>query len=181
MLADADFGRGMKTLGQAGLSFEAWLFHPQIPELTELARAFPEVPIVLDHLGAPLGIGPYRDRRVEVLAEWRSSIRDLAGCENVTIKLGGIGMPLFGMDWHERPDGATSTEIADTWGDEIRWCIEQFGVGRAMFESNFPVDRASCSYATLWNAFKLIAANASPAEKAALFHDTAVNVYRLNS
>jgi predicted TIM-barrel fold metal-dependent hydrolase len=179
MLADADFRRGLRTLGQAGLSFEAWLFHPQIAELTELARAFPDVPIVLDHLGAPLGIGPYHDHRAEVLASWRTSIHDLASCANVTIKLGGIGMPLFGMDWHEREGGATSAEIADTWGEEIRWCIEEFGVERAMFESNFPVDRASCSYATLWNAFKIIAADASPAEKAALFHDTAVRVYRL--
>jgi predicted TIM-barrel fold metal-dependent hydrolase len=180
MLADSDFRRGLQILGRAGLSFEAWLFHPQIPELTALARAFPEVPIVLDHLGAPLGIGPYRDHRADVLVTWRASLRDLAACPNVTIKLGGIGMPLFGMDWHERAGGASSSELAEAWGDEIRWCIEEFGPERAMFESNFPVDKASCSYATLWNAFKIIAADASPSEKAALFHDTAVRVYRLN-
>ena len=180
MLAGSDFRRGLQSLGRAGLSYEAWLFHPQIPELTDLARAYPEVPIVLDHLGAPLGIGPYRDHRADVLATWRASLHDLATCPNVTIKLGGIGMPLFGMDWHERAGGATSTELAEAWGDEIRWCIEEFGAERAMFESNFPVDKASCSYAALWNAFKIIAADASPSEKAALFHDTAAGVYRLN-
>jgi L-fuconolactonase len=181
LLADPDFRRGFPSLGRAGLSYEAWLFHPQIPELTDLARAFPEVPIVLDHLGAPVGYGPYRNQRAEVLKSWRDALAELAGCPNVTIKLGGIGMSLFGMDWHDRDEGASSVELADTWGEEIRWCIEQFGVDRAMFESNFPVDKMSCSYVALWNAFKLIAAGASPSEKAALFHDTATRSYRLDA
>jgi predicted TIM-barrel fold metal-dependent hydrolase len=161
------------------LSFDAWTYHPQIPELTELARAHPDVPIVLDHLGGPLGIGPYQGRRGEVMAVWRSYLSALAPCPNVVVKLGGIGMPVFGMEWHHTPEGASSDQLASVWGEDIRWCIEQFGVDRCMFESNFPVDRASCAYSVLWNAFKRIAADASPAEKAALFHDTAVRTYRL--
>ena len=152
---------------------------PQIPELTALARAHPEVPIILDHLGGPLGIGPYRDRREEVITNWRSAMRQLAGCPNVMVKLGGIGMPSFGQLWHEQPGGATSEQIAAAYGAEIRWCIEQFGVNRCMFESNFPVDKVSCSYVVLWNAFKRIVADASRSEKTALFHDTAVAAYRL--
>lgn len=179
LLAEPAFRNGFAALGRAGLSFDAWLFHPQIAELADLARAHPEVPVVLDHLGGPLGIGPYAGRRDEVLAVWRTAMDDLAGCENVTVKLGGIGMPIFGMGWHKDPAGATSEQLADTWGPEIRWCIERFGVDRCMFESNFPVDKASCSYAVLWNAFKRIAADASAAEKAALFHDTASSTYRL--
>ncbi|HEY5273220.1 MAG TPA: amidohydrolase family protein [Acidimicrobiales bacterium] len=180
LLGDADFKRGFPGLGRNGLSFEAWLYHPQIPELTEVARAFPEVPILLDHLGGMVGVGPYRDHQADVHATWRASLSELATCPNVTIKLGGIGMPMFGMDWHEHPDSTTSADIANRWGDDIRWCIEEFGVERAMFESNFPVDKVSCSYAVLWNAFKIIAADASSSEKAALFHDTAVRFYRLD-
>jgi predicted TIM-barrel fold metal-dependent hydrolase len=179
LLSDRAFRSGFTALGRAGLSFDAWLYHPQIPDLTDLARAHPEVTIVLDHLGGPLGIGPYRGHRDEMLKSWRVAMEDLATCPNVVVKLGGIGMPVFGMNWHRRPDATTSEDLAAAWGDDIRWCIDQFGVDRCMFESNFPVDKASCSYAVLWNAFKRIVIDASPSEKAALFHDTAMRTYRL--
>jgi L-fuconolactonase len=179
LLGDPAFRSGFAALGRASLSFDAWLYHPQIPELTALARAHPDVAIVLDHLGGPLGIGPYAARRDETLVAWRSSMRDLATCPNVVIKLGGIGMPIFGMKWHRQSDITTSEALAGAWGGEIRWCVEQFGVDRCMFESNFPVDKVSCSYAVLWNAFKRIAVDSSPSEKAALFHDTATRTYRL--
>jgi predicted TIM-barrel fold metal-dependent hydrolase len=177
LLADPDFRRGIAALGAAGLRFDAWLYHPQLPELVDLARAHPDVPIVLDHLGGPLGIGPYEGRRDEVLETWRASMQDVAACENVSLKLGGIGMPIYGMGFHKREGGASSDELAAAWGEPIRWCIERFGVDRCMFESNFPVDRASCDYVTLWNAFKRITADASPDDKAALFAGTARRVY----
>ena len=135
--------------------------------------------IIANHLAGPIADGPYRGRRAEVLEAWRTGMSDLSECPNVAVKLGGIGMTYFGMDWHERPDGATSEELAAVWGEEIRWCIEQFGVDRCMFESNFPVDRVSCSYAVLWNGFKRMTADASAAERAALFHDTATRIYRV--
>lgn len=181
LLADPAFRNGFAALGRAGLSFDAWLYHPQLTELADLARAHPEVPVVLDHLGGPLGIGPYSGHRTEVLAAWRSAMDDVAACDNVVLKLGGIGMPIFGLDWHKQPEPTTSEDLAATWGDEIRWCIERFGADRCMFESNFPVDKVSCSYLVLWNTFKRIAAGASDAEKDALFHDTAVRAYRLDT
>lgn len=173
-----DFRRGFAALGAAGLSFDAWLYHPQLPELVDLCRAHPDVPVILDHLGAPLGIGPYAGRRDEVLAGWRTSMVDVAGCANVALKLCGIGMPIYGMQWH-RQGGASVEQLVETWGEPIRWCIETFGAERCMFESNFPVDKVSCTYADLWAAFEVMAEGASDTEHDALFHATATRVYRL--
>lgn len=180
LLGLPDFDRGITALSAAGLSFDAWLYHPQLGELAAMARAHPSLPIVLDHLGGPLGIGPYAGRRDEIIATWRTALTEVAACPNVVLKLGGIGMPIFGLDFHKAPVPPSSEDLAAAWAEPIRWCIEAFGVDRAMFESNFPVDKASCSYQVLWNAFKRIVADASPAERAALFHDNAVRVYGLS-
>lgn len=179
LLLQDDFRRGFAALGRAGLRFDAWMYHPQLPELANLARAHPDVPVILDHLGGPLGIGPYSADRDVMLDVWRDGMRQVAACDNVVLKVGGIGMPVFGLDWHKRDVPPTSEELAAAWGPDIRWCIELFGVDRCMFESNFPVDRASCSYVVLWNAFKRMAADASESEKSWLFHDTAARAYAL--
>jgi predicted TIM-barrel fold metal-dependent hydrolase len=179
LLGADGFRSGIGALARVGLSFDAWLYHPQLPELAALARAHEDVVIVLDHLGGPLGIGPYRGRREEVLAVWREAMADVATCQNVVLKLGGIGMAVFGLGFHRQDRGATAEELAGAWRDEIRWCIERFGVERCMFESNFPVDKVSCSYRDLWDAFAIMVDDASAADRAALFHDNAVRTYRL--
>jgi L-fuconolactonase len=179
LLADKAFRSGLAAAGRAGLSFDAWLYHPQIGELVDLALAQPDVLIILDHLGGPLGVGPYRDRG-GVVDSWRASMTRLSQCSNVMVKLGGIGMRVFGVRSARGRGGATSQELSAFWGDQISWCIEQFGVDRCMFESNFPLDRATCSYLVLWNAFKKIVVGASAAEKAALFSGTARRAYRLH-
>jgi predicted TIM-barrel fold metal-dependent hydrolase len=179
LLGHDDFRAGLATLGRMGLSFDAWMYHPQLGELVDLARAHPDVTIVLDHLGGPLGIGPYADRRDEVRAAWEAPMAELAGCSNVHLKLGGIGMAIYGLAWHHAPAAPTSEALAGAWGPQIEWCIERFGPDRCMFESNFPVDRRSCSYVVLWNAFKRIAAGCSDAERAELFRGTARRAYRL--
>ena len=178
LLGRDDFRSGFAAIGAAGLSFDAWLYHPHLPELVELCHAHPDVPVILDHLGGPLGIGPYAGRRDEVLAAWRAAMADVARCENVVLKLGGIGMPIFGMRWHH-DGGASSDQLVETWGEPVRWCIDTFGADRCMFESNFPVDKVSCTYAALWEAFEAMAAGASPAERDALFAGTATRAYRL--
>jgi predicted TIM-barrel fold metal-dependent hydrolase len=178
LLGREDFRRGFAALGAAGLSFDAWLYHPQLPQLIDLCRAVPDTPVILDHLGGPLGVGPYAGRRDEVLATWRASMTDVASCDNVSLKLGGIGMAIYGMGW-QRTGGASVEQLVEAWGEPIRWCIETFGSERCMFESNFPVDKVSCSYADLWAAFERIADDTSAAEREALFAATATRVYRL--
>jgi predicted TIM-barrel fold metal-dependent hydrolase len=180
MLGDPSFREGFAELGRRGLSFDAWLYHTQIGELTDLARAFPDTTIVLDHLGGPLGIGPYAGRRQEIFEQWRRDITELARCENVVAKLGGMVMPVNGFGFHKRERPASSDEIVAATGDYYRHMLDCFGPTRCMFESNFPVDKQSCSYQVLWNAFKKLVAGASAAEKAALFHDTAARTYRLD-
>ena len=176
---DAGFRRGFAELARRGLAFDAWLYHPEIPELTDLAKAFPDTTIVLDHFGGPLGIGPYAGRRAEIFAGWKGAIRALADRPNVVAKLGGLVMAINGFGFHKRAEPPTSVELAETTRDWYLHAIDCFGVHRCMFESNFPVDKVSTSYAVLWNSFKRIAAACSAAEKAALFHDTAMRVYRL--
>jgi len=170
---------GFARLAPLGLSFDAWMYHTQLSELVDLARAFPATPIVLDHVGGAIGLGPYAGKRDEVFAEWSGRIRELAQCPNVHIKLGGLGMRMFGFDMHNGELPPSSEELAAAWRPYIETCIAAFGSERAMFESNFPVDKGSCSYTALWNAFKRIAAGYSAAEKAALFAGTASNFYKL--
>ncbi len=179
MMSDATFVDGVRRLGARGRSFDAWLYHRQIPELTALARAVPECTFVLDHLGGPLGIGPYEGKRDEVLATWRGDIAELASCENVIVKVGGIGMVIYGVGYEHRQLPPSSDDLVADWGGPMLYTIEQFGADRCMFESNFPVDKESFSYATMWNAYKKIAAAATEDEKASLFRETAKRVYRL--
>ena len=180
LLGDAGFREGFARLGTLGLSFDAWLYFHQIVELADLARAFPDTTVVLDHVGAPIGVGVYAGRRAEVFEAWRTAIRDIARCPNAVVKLGGLGMKVMGFGFETRPRAPGSAELAAAWRPYVETCIEAFGVDRCMFESNFPVDRQSCSYAVLWNAFKRLAAGCSEAEKHALFVGTASRVYRLD-
>jgi predicted TIM-barrel fold metal-dependent hydrolase len=179
MLSDTVFREGFAQLAPRQLSFDAWLYHPQISELTDLARAFPDTTIILDHLGGPLGIGPYESSREAIFKRWREDISALAECENVVAKLGGMVMPINGFGFHKNDQPPTSDAILAATGDYYRHMLDCFGAGRCMFESNFPVDKQSCSYRTLWNAFKKLVTDASASEKAALFHDTAARVYRI--
>ena len=174
-----DFRAGFAQLAPRGLSFEAWCYHRQIPDVTALARAFPDTTIILDHFGGPVGVGAYAGRAREVHAEWRGYIGELATCPNVMAKLGGLNMEVNGFGWHEQPRPPSSQKLADATRPYYEFTIEKFGVDRCMFESNFPVDAVSCSYTVLWNSFKLMCEDFSKTERAQLLHDTAARVYRL--
>lgn len=180
LLMDDTYRAGFAHLARFGLSYEAWLYHPQIQELTDLARAFPDTVIILNHFGGPVGIGPYAGRREELFAVWQADIAELATCQNVVAKLGGLNMAINGFGWHEKPKPPTSEELMAATRPWYEYTIEQFGADRCLFESNFPVDKLSCSYGVLWNAFKRLTAGCSDAEKASLYHDTAARIYRLD-
>lgn len=176
---NATFRRGFAELAPRGLSYEAWCYHTQIGELADLARAFPDTTIVLDHFGGPLGIGRWANREAEVFESWKRSVDELAECPNVHAKLGGLAMAVNGFGWHdaERPPDSETLLAANRHYYE--YTIERFGVPRCMFESNFPVDRESCSFTVLWNMFKRLTTNCSADEKRALFHDNAARLYRI--
>ncbi|MCC7367140.1 MAG: amidohydrolase [Chloroflexi bacterium] len=179
LLGDPTFREGFSRLAPLGLSFDAWLYHPQLDELTALARAYPDTPIVLNHIGAPLGVGPYAGRRDEVFQTWAQSIRELATCQNVHVKLGGMGMGRYGNGFHELPRPPSSEALAAACQPYVDTCVEAFGSARCMFESNFPVDKGAYPYAAYWNACKRLAQGASASVKADLFRDTATRFYRL--
>ena len=180
MLGDAGFREGFSQLAPLGLSFDAWLYHPQIDELTALAQAFPDTQIVLDHCGGPLAIGVHAGQRDAIFLTWQASIRRLAKCPNVHVKTGGLGMRINGYDFHEQTDPPGSATLAAAWKPYIDTCIEAFGASRCMFESNFPVDKGSYSYSIYWNACKRLASGASATDKADLFSRTAARFYRLD-
>ena len=180
LLLDAQFRRGFACLAPRGLSFDAWMYHTQLSELADLAEAFPGTRVVLNHVGGPIGIGPYAGQRDAVFADWQRSISQLARCQNVSVKLGGMGMRVFGFDFASHDQPPDSQALAQAWAPYVMACIEAFGPSRCMFESNFPVDKGSASYVVIWNAFKRITAALGADERQALFLQTAAGVYGID-
>ncbi|HZZ66914.1 MAG TPA: amidohydrolase family protein [Phenylobacterium sp.] len=176
---DGKFREGFARLGPLGLTFDAWLLEPQLPDVIDLARAFPDQTIILDHVGTPLGRASYEGRLPERFGVWRDNIRQLAKSPKVVVKLGGLAMAFCNFPSFLSEPRAPSEQLAAEWAPYIETCIEAFEPKRCMFESNFPVDMGACSYATLWNAFKRIASGYSADEKTALFSGTATKTYRL--
>jgi L-fuconolactonase len=178
-MLEATWRAGFARLAPLNLTFEAWLYHPQLSDLADLARAFPQTTIILNHVGGPIGIGPYKGKEAETFALWKAGISELGKYKNVVVKLGGLGMLMGMFDFSAREKPPSSMDLATAYKPYIETCIAAFGVERAMFQSNFPPDGASSSYPILWNAFKRLAAGYSASEKAALFSGTAKRIYRL--
>ena len=179
ILSGEPYRSGARVLARMGLCLETGVMFPQLPELADFAKSVPEVTIVLNHIGGLMRTGPYANRDEEVLATWRSGITAVGACPNVIIKLGGIGMPRYGFDWHTRDEPIGSEELAESMSPFMNHCIEQFGPSRSMFESNFPVDKVAYSYHVLYNAFKRLSKGYSASERADMFEDTAARVYRI--
>jgi L-fuconolactonase len=177
MLLDAAFRAGFAALSALGLVFDAWVYHPQLGEVADLADKFPNTQIVLNHVGSPILGGPYAGDRAKVFSDWRAGMAELAKHPNVTVKLGALPIRLPGVSTAAKDLPPSSEEIAAAWRPWLETSIALFGADRCMFESNFPVQKRWCSYQVVWNAFKRITANASRTEKAALFAGTAARVY----
>jgi predicted TIM-barrel fold metal-dependent hydrolase len=179
LLLEAAFRDGARRLGKRGLTLDVWAYHTQLEEFEDLVRDCPETTIILDHLGGPLGAGPYKGRRDEVLADWRASMGRIADLPNVSVKLGGLAMGVGGFDFHLADQPPASEMLAAAWDPYISFVIERFGTKRCMFESNFPVDKGMVSYGSLWNAFKRLTRDFSASERQDLFFSTATRVYDL--
>jgi L-fuconolactonase len=177
----AAFRQAVALLGRRNLVYDAWVYHPQLHQVAELARACPDTQVVLDHAGGPVGIGRYQSRREDGFKEWRLAMKAVSACPNIAVKIGGLAMRISGYDFHAGAMPPSSEQIAQAFKAYVETCIEYFGVARCMFESNFPVDKASYSYRVLWNAYKRITTGLSTAEKTALFAGTAAKIYRLKN
>ncbi len=177
------FMAGYALLDKLNLSFDNYSpDFERLPDLAKLAAAFPDVPVIVNHLGGK--IDP--DGGSDAFEKWRTCIDAVAGCPNAFMKVGGAQQrvgpwePSFHINQRDEPIG--SEELCDLLYPFYIHAIEAFGPDRCMFESNFPVDKESVSYRTLWNTFKRIATRAglSESEKAAIFSGTAAKVYRLS-
>ena len=179
MMAETKFREGLSKLIDRGHSFDALVYHPQLSELTELVDAFPNGVFVLNHIGRPLGVGPYQGHRDKVFEVWKKDMAKLAERSNVLVKVGGLGNRVSGFGWDTQPEPPNSQELVEKTSPYYLYTIEVFGPERCMFESNFPVDKNSYSYKTIWNSFKRMTQGFSSTEKTWLFHDTAAKAYRL--
>ncbi len=180
LYAQPSFRLGVRVLGRMGLTYDTWHYHHQNAAFADLARAVPETTMILDHFGTPLGVGPYAGKREQIFTAWKKDIEAIAKCPNVVAKLGGLAMPDNGFGWDARATPASSDELVEAQRRYYLHTIDCFGPDRCMFESNFPVDKRSISYAVMYNALKKIAAGYTPAERHAMFYGTAERVYRLN-
>ena len=178
MLVSAKSREAAGVLARRGLSLDSWLYHPQLDEVSALADAFPDLTIVLNHVGSPILGGPYRGRKDEVFEDWRTRILRVGERDNVFVKLGALPIRMSDFEGdRDVPPG--SEEVAAAWRPWIETCIEAFGPSRSMYESNFPVQKRWCSFQVCWNAFKRISAGASDPEKGDLFSGAAAQAYRI--
>lgn len=180
LLAEPAVREGIACLGRNGLVFETFVFHPQLPQVAELAAACSDTTIVLNAFGGPLGVGPYKDRRSEVFAEWRSGMATVAEQPNVSVHIGGFGAKMLGFGFHKRPVPPTIEDFAAAWEPYLHACLEAFGPQRCMLTSNFPEDRSSITYRQIWNVFKYLCRDLTIGEKAMIFSGTSAKLYKLD-
>ena len=179
LMSHPKFIEGAKCLIDAGLSLDFWIYHTQLGEMEKIARTLPELSIILNHIGGPIHLGEYEGKQALTHREWRTAMMRLSRLPNIKVKLGGLGMEVNGAKFHLNQDPPYSFELANIWKPWIYETINMFGVDKCMFESNFPVDKGSCSYGSLWNAFKIISENMSDNEKNKLFYENAAKIYKI--
>ena len=179
LMLHPNFIDGAKCIQDANLSLDFWIYHTQLNEMEKIARALPDLTIILNHIGGPIHLGEYEGKQAATHREWRSAMMRLSRIPNINVKLGGLGMAVNGAKFHNSKFPPNSVQLSDVWKPWIYETIDMFGFDRCMFESNFPVDKGSCSYGTLWNAFKILATDMSDDEKNKLFSKNAARIYKI--
>lgn len=159
-MTDARWRSGYALLARHGLRFDLQTPWWHLAEAAELASAFPDTPIVLNHTGLPA------DRSPEGIRGWKSAMAAFAACPNVAVKISGLGEA--GRRW-----------TVSSNRDIVRTVIDLFGAGRCMFASNFPVDSLCASFATIFGGFREIVRDLSAAEQRGLFVDNAIRIYAM--
>lgn len=180
LLRSDAFRAGAGLLSEFGLTLDVWAYQTQLDEVCALAKALPDLTIVIDHCGGPLGVGPYRHDDPTAFAEWRNAVRRVAVHPNTRVKIGGFGLSVMGYNYASRPTPPHSNELAADWAPHVETCLEAFGAERSMFESNFPVDKGQFGYRAVWNAFKRLAAPLTDRERADLFWRCASRCYGID-
>jgi L-fuconolactonase len=179
LMLHPNFIDGAKCVQDANLSLDFWIYHTQLNEMEKIARALPDLTIILNHIGGPIHIGEYEGKQAATHREWRSAMMRLSRIPNINVKLGGLGMAVNGAKFHNSKFPPNSVQLSDVWKPWIYETIDMFGFDRCMFESNFPVDKGSCSYGALWNAFKILAKDMSDDEINKLFSKNAAKIYKI--
>ena len=179
LMLHPNFIDGAKCIQDANLSLDFWIYHTQLNEMEKIARALPDLTIILNHIGGPIHLGEYEGKQAATHREWRSAMMRLSRIPNINVKLGGLGMAVNGAKFHNSKFPPNSVQLSDVWKPWIYETIDMFGFDRCMFESNFPVDKGSCSYGALWNAFKILAKDMSDDEINKLFSKNAAKIYKI--
>ena len=179
-----DFKQGYTRLGERGLTFDAYVYSHQLPDFTALVKEVSATKVVLDHVGTPIaiagphgGLGVTVDQRKAIQESWYENLSSLAQVEHVQMKLSGLLMPIVGFDFHLRVEPPTVAEVVDAMAPHIEFALSEFGVDRCMFASNFPMDKVSTSYQTLYDAYFQIVESCSDAVKQKLFRENALAFY----
>lgn len=180
LLRSDAFRAGAKAVRDRELCLDIWAYQTQLDEVRVLAAALPDLTIVLDHCGGPLGVGPYRRDDPETFRDWRAALTRVAELPNTRIKIGGFGLSVMGYDYAHQPEPPHSRQLSADWTPYVETCIELFGGSRAMFESNFPVDKGQFTYLALWNAFKRLSAGLCADARDDLFWRSAARCYRVD-
>jgi L-fuconolactonase len=179
VLAEPSFLAGAHCLAERGLTLDLWVFHTQLDDAVAFAEQCPELPILINHCGGPLGIGPYEGHRQEVFRHWSAGIRKAATRPNVHVKLSGLGMARMGFHFEGGGQARTSDELVAVWKPYVRECLDTFGSARSIFASDFPVDREAASYRNLLNAYKKILSDLPEPELKAVFAGNARRFYKI--
>ncbi|NIZ15732.1 amidohydrolase [Phaeobacter sp. HF9A] len=180
LLRSDAFRDGAQAVAARGLSLDVWAYQTQLDEVRALAATLPDLTIIVNHCGGPLGVGPHDRFAPENFQNWRNALAAIAALPNTRIKIGGFGLGVFGWPYTDAALPPHSATLAEDWRPWVETCFDLFTPRRAMFESNFPVDKGQFSYRALWNAFKRLAASLSRDDQDALFWRSATQSYGID-